>query len=154
MKNKKGFTLVELLAVIAILALLTGIAVPNIISTINNQNRSTFLVEATNMTATAEYLVASNKTDRDNIRAGGTKIYTFQDLNYKKEYQEDVDGGVYDNNTYVKVRYADSSYKFCICVMGSKRYISKTTTCTPSVASDSECYDSSELKGIEVVKSR
>ena len=41
-KNKKGFTLVELLAVIALLALLMGIAVPNIISTINNSKEMIF----------------------------------------------------------------------------------------------------------------
>ena len=40
--NKKGFTLVELLAVIALLALLTGIAVPNVISTINNNKKNRY----------------------------------------------------------------------------------------------------------------
>ena len=33
--NRKGFTLVEVLAVIVIIALLGGIAIPNILSTIN-----------------------------------------------------------------------------------------------------------------------
>ena len=46
MKNKKGFTLVELLAVIAILAILVIIALPNVIKMYNNAKKSSFLTEA------------------------------------------------------------------------------------------------------------
>ena len=46
MKKKKGFTLVELLAVIAILAILVIIALPNVIKMYNNAKRSSFLTEA------------------------------------------------------------------------------------------------------------
>ncbi len=44
--NKKGFTLVELLAVIAILALLVIIALPNVLSMFNNAKKNSFLTEA------------------------------------------------------------------------------------------------------------
>ena len=40
--NKKGFTLVELLAVIAILALLVIIALPNVLSMFNNAKKDLF----------------------------------------------------------------------------------------------------------------
>ena len=45
MKNKKGFTLVELLAVIAILAILVIIALPNVINMYNRAQKQTFLTE-------------------------------------------------------------------------------------------------------------
>ncbi|MCI7084196.1 MAG: type II secretion system GspH family protein [Tenericutes bacterium] len=44
--NKKGFTLVELLAVIAILALLVIIALPNVLSMFNEAKKDIFLIEA------------------------------------------------------------------------------------------------------------
>ena len=44
--NKKGFTLVELLAVIAILAILVIIALPNVLSMFNEAKKDTFLTEA------------------------------------------------------------------------------------------------------------
>lgn len=43
--NKKGFTLVELLAVIAILAILVIIALPNVLSMYNEARKNTFITE-------------------------------------------------------------------------------------------------------------
>ena len=45
MKKKKGFTLVELLAVIAILAILVIIALPNIVAMFNEAKKNSFLTE-------------------------------------------------------------------------------------------------------------
>lgn len=44
--KKKGFTLVELLAVIAILAILVIIALPNVLSMYNEARKNTFITEA------------------------------------------------------------------------------------------------------------
>ena len=52
MKNKKGFTLVELLAVIAILAILVIIALPNVINMYNRARKNAFLTEAQNVLKT------------------------------------------------------------------------------------------------------
>ena len=43
MKNKKGFTLVELLAVIAILAVILLLIVPNIVDMFNNGKKDAFI---------------------------------------------------------------------------------------------------------------
>ena len=45
-KKNKGFTLVELLAVMAILAILIIIAVPNVVKLFNNSKKNTFMTEA------------------------------------------------------------------------------------------------------------
>ena len=68
MKNKSGFTLVELLAVIAILAILVIIALPNVLKLYNNAKKNTFLIEAKTI-----YKEASSKSllylDLEKIRA-------------------------------------------------------------------------------------
>ena len=143
-KEKKGFTLVELLAVITVLGILTMIAVPNVLSTINNNRKNAFLMDAKRMVSKASELIAKSKGDREMAKTELGKTYTYADLNGKGEFTTDSDGQSYDTaNTYVKVTLVSNTYKYCIKVTGSKRNIK---------ASDGSCIDSSELKGIEVVK--
>ena len=54
MKNKKGFTLVELLAVIAILAILVIIALPNVINMYTKAQKEAFLTETKKIYSEAE----------------------------------------------------------------------------------------------------
>lgn len=151
--NKKAFTLVELLAVIALLALLTGIAVPNIISTINNNKRQNFLIEARRMVAKASSLLSSSKSDRNTAKSSKV-VYTFTRLNSKGEFPEDPDGFPYNSNSYVKITYNSSTkkYQYCICLLGEKRGIGSTSSCNSSYSNN--CVDSESLNGIDVVKDR
>ena len=148
--NKKGFTLVELLAVIALLALLTGIAVPNIISTINNNKKNTFLMDAKRMVSKASYLLSNNPSDRETVLAGNRIIYNFNDLNEDEEFLTDADGGSYDANTFVMVTLNSGSYNYCICAVGSKRQIGSSCNATTG----SGCVSSTTLTGIDVVKDK
>lgn len=84
MKNKKGFTLVELLAVIVILALIMGIAVVGIGSVLNTAKESTMWENAQAIvTGLKNSLAISNESyagntytfDETAFESGGTKIY-------------------------------------------------------------------------------
>ena len=165
MKNKKGFTLVELLAVITLLAILMGIAVPNIVSTVNNSKRNEFLSDAKRMVSKAEYLLSLDKSARTALLKDPStpKRYEFKRnsgeyLNKQNEFESDVDGGEYDSGSYVKITRSGSSpnytFKYCICLVGSKRKIGAAgvDTCNSSVAST--CVDSTALTGIDIVKDK
>ncbi len=95
MKDKKGFTLVELLAVIAILAILVIIALPSVISMYNNAKKQVFLTEAQTVASTSEkkFLAGSitegsketvyckSKTDEKNpLEMTGEKKYYYVQL--------------------------------------------------------------------------
>ena len=67
MENKKGFTLVELLAVIAILAILVIIALPNVIGMYNNAKKQVFLTEAQTISSASEKkFLTGNITESSN----------------------------------------------------------------------------------------
>ena len=68
MKNKKGFTLVELLAVIAILAILVIIVLPNVINMYNKVQKETFLTEAKKLYTEAEKKYISSSITGNTIK--------------------------------------------------------------------------------------
>ena len=70
--NKKGFTLVELLAVIAILAILVIIALPNVLKMFNDAKKNSFLTEAKTV-----YSEAGKKYISDSITSPGNNEHIY-----------------------------------------------------------------------------
>ena len=150
--NKKGFTLVELLAVITLVAILSGLAVNNVVSSINNSHKNVFLFVSKRMVAKAEYLIASSSQDRETAKTSLVK-YSFAQLNEDNEFEQDADGGEYDGNaTFVKVSYNSTkkSYEYCLCVIGSKRKITNGNNCNYTTGAG--CLISDNLTDISVVE--
>ncbi len=75
MKNKKGFTLVELLAVIAILAILVIMALPAVLRMFNNARRDSFTNEVNTVIRTArqQYLLSGGSDTKWSNVEGSTK---------------------------------------------------------------------------------
>ena len=71
MKNKKGFTLVELLAVIAILAILVIIALPNVMGMFNSAKKSPFTTELKEI-----YKVAQQEWMMDSMNTTDDQVYS------------------------------------------------------------------------------
>ena len=68
--NKKGFTLVELLAVIAILAILVIIALPNVLKMFNESKQNSFMTEVRDI-----YKQAQTQFIADSMTTPGVKMY-------------------------------------------------------------------------------
>ena len=106
MSNKKGFTLVELLAVIAILAVLAIITLPNVISIFREAKKNSFENEVKTI-----YKQAQTDWITDSMTEYGEKVYTRCD---------DCDGkqlklnGRSDIDYYVKVNSSGSIVEFYV----------------------------------------
>ena len=72
--NKKGFTLVELLAVIVILAIIILLAMPNIISSMNNARRGAFATEVNSIIRQAG-TAYSELSMQGNLPSGSTVCF-------------------------------------------------------------------------------
>ena len=119
MKNK-GFTLVELLAVIAILALLVIIALPNVLKMFNQAKKDTFLTEAKTI-----YKEISKKYISETMR--GNKINIISNTNNKLDLES-------NNLKYnIKLKGDGSIKKFQVsngtyCLSGKFNNLSELTT--------------------------
>ena len=63
LKNQKGLTLVELLAVVVILGIIAAIAVPSIANIIDNSKKDAHVANAQQMISAARLAVAANDVD-------------------------------------------------------------------------------------------
>ena len=120
--NKKGFTLVELLAVIAIIALISLIAIPNIMGLSDGIKKDQMLDDAKRMISMAKYQV--NKSYE--IRISARHEFTLQDLNTNRDFVNDPDGAPYENGGVVYTNTESSGVKivkYCVYLIGTRRRI-------------------------------
>lgn len=92
--NNKGFTLVELLAAMVILAAIMVIAVPNIMGILNNSKADAYVEDAKKLLSLAEYKIRANPDLRPESVGGCTKLA----LKYldNSEFKNAPNNGTYD----------------------------------------------------------
>ena len=118
--NKKGFTLVELLAVIAILALLVIIALPNVLKMFNQAKKDTFLTEAKTI-----YKEISKKYISEAMK--GNKISNISNDNNKLELESNAlkyNVKLNDDGSIKKFEVSNGTY----CLSGEFNNLSDLTT--------------------------
>lgn len=122
LENKKGFTLIELIAVVAIMAIISLIATPNIVSMMDSGNKGKYIADAEEFISKAVYMYKQNKyKDDTSLFAGGTTIKLknienikdpkdpygyFYDLekSYVKIVTEPTSDGITKRNTYIYLK--------------------------------------------------
>ena len=123
--NKKGFTLVELLAVIAILAILVIIALPNVLKMFNDSKKNAFMTEAQNLAkeVSSKYISESMKGNKVTVisnqqnpldMTGRELEYSFELDSQGKIKNMIVSNGTYcisTNKDYTKITRNDISDK-------------------------------------------
>ena len=105
--NKKGFTLVELLAVIAILAILVIIALPNVLKMYNEARRNTFVAEANNIINTAKKQYFLDGMGAKNYSNSGTNKLSLSGGN-NIEYCISLNG----NGEIINLQVYNGTYKY------------------------------------------
>ncbi len=113
--NKKGFTLVELLAVIAILALLVIIALPNVLSMFNKAKKDTFLTEAKSI-----FKESASKYISDNMHNSNEgNIYCNSETDSKNPLDMDI------GNTYYYIEKDNTGKTIKFVAWNSSGYVTK-----------------------------
>ena len=117
--NKKGFTLVELLAVLAIIALIGMIAVPNVISLMDNNKKDQMINDAQRLISLAKVVVPDNRDFRISNQQT-LKLY-MKALDPNKSISPDPDG--YDYNRDASFVEYNKNGSYCVYLRGEKRVV-------------------------------
>lgn len=106
--KKKGFTLVELIAVIALLSIIMLLIVPNVANYLNSSKKTLFYDNVINMfkSATTTFMYQDDPTNTTfsnngvklDVDVESEYVYTIKVNNYGEVISIDVNNGVYSYN--------------------------------------------------------
>ena len=98
MKNKKGFTLVELLAVIVVLAIIMIIAIPSVLNSMDDARKSSFALYGQKLINSAQAKVQASQLTNTTVKT----CYNISEL---------IDGATGSYQGKVEYNSSDKSYK-------------------------------------------
>ena len=115
MKSKeRGFTLVELLAVIVILGIIAIVAVPNVVGILERNRASIYVEDAKKMVTNAEYKLRGNNIGIVKPTNGKCIIMNLAYLD-NTEFDEAPNGGEYlKDESYVVIKRNNNQYEYFV----------------------------------------
>ena len=119
MKNNKGFTLVELLAMLLVLGILMAVAIPNMSGILGSQRYNMIIADATKMVEAVKTKAA--KINLPKPSAGYCYIYALDYINDADEINNGPNGGKYNQfDSFIIYTRVGNQYKYYVRLVEEK----------------------------------
>ena len=110
MKNRFGFTLVELLAVVVILGILSVYAIPHLVEMLSTSRNKMYISDARKFVSEIELVLRAKSSDIEKPDDGEVLVFGLGFLD-STEFESTPNGGEYDiNRSYVIALEEKNSY--------------------------------------------
>lgn len=112
-KNNKGFTLIELIAVVALLGILSVLVVPKIFSLVTDSRKNVYVQDAKRMIAQAQYVITSKNAEIQKPKNDGEQILLSLLYLGSNSFQDAPNGGEYlTSESFVVVEKDGKEFKY------------------------------------------
>ena len=152
MKNKKGFTLVELLAMLVVLGIIMGIAVPNVMGMIGQNRINHIKADAQKMVDSTKIKMTTNKYLPKLTNDNDCLVFSLKYLNSNEDITTGPNGGTYlEYESLVTVKKDSGQYKYYVRLIEEKdsTYYGYSSNEITSIMDDSDKPGAVEVKGVE-----
>ncbi|MEK4166906.1 prepilin-type N-terminal cleavage/methylation domain-containing protein [Anoxybacillus sp. FSL W8-0104] len=136
-RNEKGLTLIELLAVIVILGIIAAIAIPSIGGLIDNSKKDAHVANAQQMINAAKIAVTADKSLIPS--SGQSKNITLKQLENDGylETMKDPDNGTYNKEgSFVKITNNNNKLSYSVKLINDERGVQDSSTGDPVAEGD------------------
>lgn len=115
--NKKGFTLVELLAMLVVLGVLMAVTIPNITGILNQSKDNIIKDDIAKMVDTTKLKISSDE-DIKRPKSDHCLVFTLNAINTNDDFKTGPNGGPYDMyNSFVIVKRDGAKYKYYVTLI-------------------------------------
>lgn len=116
-KNNKGFTLVEVIAVVALLGILTVLVVPRIFDLITDSRKDIYVQDAIRLISQAQYTMNSKSVKIEKPDSGEVIVFSMKFLSID-DFQSPPNGGTYlPESSFVIVKNVRGEYIYSVMLV-------------------------------------